>query len=127
MMLRLLSAEASKPRLYQSLLVTAGVILTCYGLLTAASILLPALRERIEANRAGSAIAFRDRIIVHSAVITITPRPIVVLPTAPVPTVETVPQGYRSPACRSPRASLRTTNLQQDRRSRSLTPRRQHR
>jgi hypothetical protein len=94
MMLRLLSAEASKPRLYQSLLVTAGVILTCYGLLTAASILLPVLRERIEANRAGSAIAFRDRIIVHSAVITITPRPIVVLPTAPVPTVETVPQGY---------------------------------
>jgi hypothetical protein len=94
MMLRLLSAEASKPRLYQSLLVTAGVILTCYGLLTAASILLPVLRERIEANRAGSAIAFRARIIVHSAVITITPRPIVALPTAPVPTVETVPQGY---------------------------------
>ena len=63
---RLLPAQASKPRLYETLLVTAGIILTCYGLLTAASILLPVLRERIEANRAGSVIALRDRIIVHS-------------------------------------------------------------
>ena len=104
MMPRLLSAEGSKPRLYQSLLVTAGMILTCYGLLTAASILLPVLRERIEANRAGSVISFRDRIIVHSqqTVITMTPRPIVVLPTSPVPTVETVPQGYPLSGMRRP-------------------------
>jgi hypothetical protein len=96
MMPRLLPAEASKPRWYQPLLVTAGIILTCYGLLTAVSTLLPILRERIEANRAGSVNAFRDRIIVYSkpTAITITPRPILVLPTAPVPTVETVPQSY---------------------------------
>src|SRR5216684_1474138 len=96
MMPRLLPAEASKPRWYQPLLVTAGIILTCYGLLTAVSTLLPILRERIEANTAGSVNAFRDRIIVHSkpTAITITPRPTLVLPTAPVPTVETVPQSY---------------------------------
>jgi hypothetical protein len=46
MMPRLFPAEA-KPRLYKGLLVTAGIILTCYGLLTAGSILLPTLRERI--------------------------------------------------------------------------------
>jgi hypothetical protein len=102
MMPRLFPAEASKPRLYQSLLVIAGVILTCYGLLTAASILLPVLRERIEVNRVGSVIAFRDRIIVHSTVITMTPPPIVVVPTAPVPTVETVPQGYTLSGMRRP-------------------------
>ena len=104
MMRRLLPAEASRPRLYERLLITAGIILTCYGLLTAASILLPVLREHIEANRAGSVIAFRDRIIVHSqpTVITITPRPILVLPTAPVLTVETVPQGYPLSGMRRP-------------------------
>jgi hypothetical protein len=47
MMPRLFPAEASKPRLYKGLLVTAGITLTCYGLLTAGSILLPILRERI--------------------------------------------------------------------------------
>ena len=47
MMPRLFPAEASKPRLYKGLLITAGIILTCYGLLTAGSILLPILRERI--------------------------------------------------------------------------------
>jgi hypothetical protein len=31
MMPRLLPAEGSKPRLYQPLLVTAGIILTCCG------------------------------------------------------------------------------------------------
>jgi hypothetical protein len=95
------SPEASKPRLYQSLLVTAGTILTCYGLLTAASILLPVLRERIEANRVVSVIAFRDRIIVHSqpTVMTMTPRPIAVLPTAPVPTL---PQSYPLSSMRRP-------------------------
>ena len=41
MMPRLLPAEASKPRLYTGLLVTAGIIITCYGLLTAVSSLLP--------------------------------------------------------------------------------------
>jgi hypothetical protein len=77
MMSRLLPAEASKPRLYQPLLVTAGIILTCYGLLTAVSTLLSILRERIEVNRASSVDAFRDRIIVHSKriVITMTPPP----------------------------------------------------
>src|SRR6266446_632395 len=56
---------------------TAGIILTCYGLLTAVSTLLSILRERIEVNRAGSVDAFRDRIIVHSKriVITMTPPP----------------------------------------------------
>jgi hypothetical protein len=104
MMPKLLPAEASKRRLYQPLLVTAGIILTCYGLLTAASTLLPILRERIEANRAGSMTAFRDRIIVRSkpTVITMTPRPTLVLPTAPVPTVETVPQSYTLSSLRSP-------------------------
>jgi hypothetical protein len=94
MMPRLLPAEASKPRLYQPLLVTAGIILTCYGLLTAVSTLLPILRERIEANRAGSVTAFRDRIIVHSkpTVITMTPRPTLELPTAAAPTSQTAPQ-----------------------------------
>jgi hypothetical protein len=83
MMPRLLPAEASKPRLYQPLLVTAGIILTCYGVLTAMSTLLPILRERIEANRAGNVTAFRDRIIVHSKpiAITMTPRPTLVFPT----------------------------------------------
>jgi hypothetical protein len=38
---RLLLAEESKPRLHQLLLVTAGIMITCYGLLTAASSLLP--------------------------------------------------------------------------------------
>ena len=92
MMPRLLPAEASKPRLYKGLLVTAGLILTCYGLLTAAAILLPILRERIETNRAGSVTTFRDRVIVHSkpTVITMAPRP-TQAPTVPVPTVETVP------------------------------------
>jgi hypothetical protein len=101
---RLLPAEASKPRLYQALLVTAGIILTFYGLLTAASSLLPILRERIETNRAGGVNAFRDRIIVHSKpiVITMTPRPTLVLPTALVPTVETVPQSYTLSNMRRP-------------------------
>ena len=104
MMPRLLPAEASKPRLYQPLLVTAGIILTCYGLLTAVSTLLPILRERIEANRAGSVSTFRDRIILHSkpTVITMTPRPILVLPTAPIPTAETVPQSYTLSSMRRP-------------------------
>jgi hypothetical protein len=92
MMPRLVPPEASKPRLYKGLLVTAGLILTCYGLLTAASILLPILRERIETNRAGSVTAFRDRVIVPSkpTVITMAPQP-TQAPTVPVPTVETVP------------------------------------
>jgi hypothetical protein len=104
MMPRLLPAEASKPRLYQPLVVTAGIILTCYGLLTAVSSLLPILRERIEANRAGNVTAFRDRIIVHlkPTAITMTPRPTLVLPTAPVPTVETVPQSYALSSMRRP-------------------------
>jgi hypothetical protein len=96
MMPRLLPTEACKPRLYQPLLVTAGIILTCYALLTAVSSLLPILGDRIETNRAGSVTAFRDRIIVHSkpSAITMAPPPILVLPTVPVPTVETVPQSY---------------------------------
>ena len=104
MMPRLLPAEASKPRLYQPVLVTAGIILTCYGLLTAVSSLLPILRERFEANRAGSVTAFRDRIIVHSkpTAITMAPRPTLVLPTVPVPTVETVPQSYTLSSMRMP-------------------------
>jgi hypothetical protein len=104
MMPRLLPAEASKPRLYQPVLVTAGIILTCYGLLTAVSSLLPILRERFEANRAGSVTAFRDRIIVHSkpTAITIAPRPTLVLPTVSVPTVETVPQSYTLSSMRRP-------------------------
>jgi hypothetical protein len=108
MMPRLLPAEASKPRLYQPLLVTAGLVLTCYGLLTAVSILLPILRERIEVNRAGSVIAFRDRIIVHSKpiVITMTPRPTLGLPTVPVPTVETVPQNYTPSSIRKRAVSV---------------------
>ena len=103
MMPRLLPGEASKPRLYQPLLVTAGIIITCYGLLTAVSSLLPILRERIEANRAGNVTAFRDRIIVHSkpTVITMAPQPTLVLPTVPVPTVETVPQSYTLSSMRS--------------------------
>ena len=106
MMPRLLPAEESKPRLYQPVLVTAGIILTCYGLLTAVSSLLPILRERFEANRAGSVTAFRDRIIVHSkpTAITIAPRPTLVLPTVSVPTVETVPQGYPLSGMRRPAA-----------------------
>jgi len=95
MMPRLLPTEASKPRLYQPLLVTAGIIVTCYGLLTAVSSLLPILGERIEANRAGNVTAFRDQITVHpkpKTVITVRPQPTLVLPTAAVPTVETVPQ-----------------------------------
>jgi hypothetical protein len=104
MMPRLLPAEASKPRLYTGLLVTAGIIITGYGLLTAVSSLLPILRERMEANRAGHVTAFRDRIIVHSkpTAITMTPRPSLALPTAPVPTVETVPQSYPLSSMRSP-------------------------
>jgi hypothetical protein len=104
MMPRLLPAEASKPRLYQPLVVTAGIILTCYGVLTAMSSLLPILRERIEANRAGSVTAFRDRIIVHSKpiAITMTPRPTLVFPTVPVATVETVPQSYTRSTMSSP-------------------------
>src|SRR5438132_580318 len=104
MMPRLLPGEASKPRLYQPLLVTAGIIITCYGLLTAVSSLLPILRERIEANRAGNVTAFRDRIIVHSkpTVITMAPRPSLVLPTVPVPTLETVPQSYTLSSVRRP-------------------------
>jgi hypothetical protein len=107
MMPRLLPAEGSKPRLYQPLLVTAGIILTCYGLLTAVSSLLPILRERIETNRAGNVTAFRDRITVHSkpAVITMTPRQTLVLPTTPVPpvpTVETVPRSYTLSSLRGP-------------------------
>jgi hypothetical protein len=101
MMPRLLPAEVSKPRLYQPLLITAGIILTCYGLLTAVSSLLPILRQRIEADRARNVTTFRDRIIVHSkpTVITMMPRP---GPTAgepipptvgePIPAKETVPQ-----------------------------------
>jgi hypothetical protein len=104
MMPRLLPAEASKPRLYQPLLVTAGIILTCYGLLTAASSLLPILRERIEVNRAGSVIAFRDRIIVHPKpiVIAMMSRPTLVLPTVSVSTVEAVPQSYTLSRMRKP-------------------------
>src|ERR1700732_3476199 len=104
MMPRLLPAEASKPRLYQPALVTAGIILTCYGLLKAVSCLLPILRERFEANRAGSVTAFRDRIIVHSkpTAITMAPRPTLVLPTVPVQTVETVPQSYTLSSIRRP-------------------------
>jgi hypothetical protein len=96
MMPRLLPTEASKPRLYQHLLVIVGIILTCYGLLTAVSSLLPILRERIEANRAGNVTAFRDQIVVHSKppVITTTPQPTLVLPTAPVQTVTTEPQTH---------------------------------
>jgi hypothetical protein len=104
MMPRLLPAEASKPRLYTGLLVTAGIIITCYGLLTAVSSLLPILRERMEANRVGNVTAFRDRIIVHSkpTAITMTPRPSLLLPIAPVPTVETVPQSYTLSSMRRP-------------------------
>jgi hypothetical protein len=104
MMPRLLPVEASKPRLYQPVLVTAGIILTCYGLLTAVSSLLPILRERFEANRAGSVTAFRDRIVVHSkpTAIIMAPRPTLVLPTVPVPTVETVPQSYTLSSIRRP-------------------------
>jgi hypothetical protein len=104
MMPRLLPAEASKPRLSQPLLVTAGIILTCYGLLTAASTLLPVLRERIEADRAGSVVAFRDRIIVHRKpiVIAMTPRPTLVLPAAPIPTVEPAPRSYTLLSMRRP-------------------------
>ena len=104
MMPRLLPAEASKPRLYQPLLVTAGIMITCYGLLTAVSTLLPILRDRIEANRAGSVSAFRDRISIHPkpTVITMTPRPTLVLPTVPVPTLETVPRSYTLSSMRRP-------------------------
>src|SRR3984893_16804873 len=107
MMPRLLPTEASKPRLYQHLLVIVGIILTCYGLVTAASSLLPILRERIETNRAGNVTAFRDRITVHSkpAVIITTPQPTLVLPTTsvpPVPTVETVPRSYTLSSLRRP-------------------------
>jgi transcriptional regulator GlxA family with amidase domain len=63
---RLFPAEAPKRRLYKALMVTTGLVLTCYGLLMAASMMLPILRERIGADRAGSVIAFRDRIVVHS-------------------------------------------------------------
>ena len=96
MMPRLLPTETSKPRFYQPLLVTVGIILTCYGLLTAVSSLLPILRQRIEANRAGNVTAFRDRVIVHSkpTVITTTPQPTLELPTAPAQTVKTVPQSH---------------------------------
>ena len=108
MMPRLLPAEASKPRLYTGLLVTTGIIITCYGLLTAVSSLLPILRERIEANGAGSVTAFRDRIIVHSkpTVITMAPRPSLALPTAPVPTVETVPPSYTLSSMPRPAVSV---------------------
>jgi hypothetical protein len=75
MMPRLLHAEVPKPRLYQSLLVTAGIILTCYALLTVVSTLLPILRERIGTNRADNVNVFRDRIIVHSKPIVITMTP----------------------------------------------------
>ena len=93
---RLLPAEASKPRLYKGLLLTAGIIITCYGLLTVVSTLVPILLERVEANRAGSVTAFRDRIIVHSKpiVITMTPRSTLVLPPTPVPKVENVTRSY---------------------------------
>jgi hypothetical protein len=96
MMPRLLHAEVPKPRLYQSLLVTAGIILTCYALLTVVSTLLPILRERIETNRADNVNVFRDRIIVHSKpiLITMTPRSTLVLPPTPVPKVENVPRSY---------------------------------
>ena len=96
MMPRLLHAEVPKPRLYQSLLVTAGIILTCYALLTVVSTLLPILRERIGTNRADNVNVFRDRIIVHSKpiVITMTPRSTLVLPPTPVPKVENVPRSY---------------------------------
>jgi hypothetical protein len=104
MMPRLFPTEASKPPLYKGLLLTAGIIITCYGLLTVVSTLLPILLERVEANRAGSGNAFRDRIIVHSkpAVTTMTPRPTLVLPTVPVPTLETVPQSYTLSGMRRP-------------------------
>lgn len=96
MMPRLFPAEAPKPRSPKRLLINVGIVLlTSYGVLMVASNLLPIVRERMEANRAARAIAFRDRISIHpqASVITTTTSP-TVAPSAPATRVKTIPQSY---------------------------------
>jgi hypothetical protein len=96
MMPRLFPAEAPKRRSHKRLLINVGIVfLTSYGLLMVASNLLPIVRERMEANRAAHAIAFRDRISVHPqpTVITTTPTRMEA-PGAPPTRVKTIPQSY---------------------------------
>jgi hypothetical protein len=96
MMPRLFPAEAPRRRSYKRLLINVGIVLlTSYGVLMVASDLLPMVRERMEANRAARAIAFRDRISVHPqpTVITTTPTRMVA-PSAPATRVKTIPQSY---------------------------------
>jgi len=96
MMPRLFPAEAPKRRSYKRLLINVGIVLlTSYGLLMVASNLLPIVRERMEANRAARAIAFRDRIRIHPqpTVIATTPTS-TVAPSAPAKRVKTIPQSY---------------------------------
>jgi hypothetical protein len=96
MMPRLFPAEAPKRRWYRRLLINVGIgLLTAYGLLILMWNLLPIVRERMEANRAARAIAFRDRISVNPQrkIITTAPTPSVA-PSAPATRVKTIPQSY---------------------------------